>query len=84
VDVLRDRGSFGGRGNEGRVAAGGRVQAPSLRIGWSSGVHDNKSVAEIGKRHHLFEGRVVSAMKLAGSSRTPKTNALTRRVIDGL
>jgi hypothetical protein len=40
---------------------------------WSSGVHDNKSVVEIGKRHHLLEGCVVSAAKLAGSSRTPKT-----------
>jgi len=47
------------------------VKAPNLRVECSPGSHDNKSVAEIGERHQVLEGRSVSAWTLAGNSRAP-------------
>ena len=71
------------RGSAKKVAASGRVQAPSLRMEWSPGSHDNKLVAEIGERHHVLEGRGASASRLAGSSQSPRLKSLTRRVFVG-
>jgi hypothetical protein len=57
-----------------------RRKPRSLRVGHPLGSRDNKSVAEVGERHHPLEANGVSALSVARGSGSPRPNALTRWV----
>jgi len=54
VDDPQGSRRFGAAAARGRVAAVGKAKASCLGVGRPAGTRDNKSVAEIGERHHLL------------------------------
>lgn len=52
----------------------------SLRVGHPQGSHDNKSVAEVGERHHPLAADGISVSGVTWGSSSPGPKSLTRRV----
>jgi hypothetical protein len=63
-----------------KVAAGGKAKASGLGVGDQTSTRDNKSVAEIDKRYHLFGVGRSSGRSVTESSGLQEPITLTRRV----